>query len=263
MAGASGSITISASVGRGGVNRRSDVLLVQQLINGKLSAPLRPLVEDGILGASTINAIEEIQRRDLHMNPPDGRVDPDSATYRFLTGGALNLKPQTEVKIAWGAKVSVAFKTKVIQISGNLGIDPNYLMAAMAFESVETFSASVKNAQSGATGLIQFMPSTATALGTSTGALAAMTPEAQLDYVEKYFASYKNQLHSLEDVYMVILWPAAVGKPNTSILFSKPSAAYEQNKGLDADHDGNVTKQEAAARVRAKLVKGQGAGFIG
>lgn len=41
-------------------------------------------------------------------------------------------------------------------------------MAAMAFESGETFSPSIKNAAgSGAVGLIQFMPSTAKALGTS------------------------------------------------------------------------------------------------
>jgi hypothetical protein len=165
--------------------------------------------------------------------------------------------------IAWGAKVSVAFKAKVIKISDSLGIDPNYLMAAMAFESGETFSASVKNAASGATGLIQFMPSTATSLRTSTSALAAMTPEDQLDDVEKYFAPYKNKLNSLEDVYMAILWPAAIGQPNSFVLFSTPSAAYNQNSGLDADNDGNVTKAEAAARVRDKLVKGQGANYIG
>jgi hypothetical protein len=157
----------------------------------------------------------------------------------------------------------VAFKAKVIKISDNLGIDPNYLMAAMAFESGETFSASVKNAASGATGLIQFMPSIANYLATSTSALAAMTPEDQLDYVEKYFAPYKNKLNSLEDVYMAILWPAAIGKPNSLVLFSKPSAAYNQNIGLDADNDGSVTKAEAAARVRDKLVKGQGANYMG
>jgi hypothetical protein len=90
-----------------------------------------------------------------------------------------------------------------------------------------------------------------------------MTPENQLDYVEKYFAPNKNKLNSLEDVYMAILWPAAIGKPNSYVLFSKPSPAYNQNSGLDADNDGNVTKAEAAAKVRAKLTKGLGANFIG
>lgn len=253
---------ISGSVGRGGANDRNDVLRVQRLINTKLPIPFRPLDEDGVCGPLTIRAIEEIQRRSLRMTRPDGRIDPNGATFGFLTGAVANVSVALP-RIAWGAKVSVAFKAKVIKISNNLGIDPNDLMAAMAFESGETFSASIKNQLSGATGLIQFMPSTATSLGTSTTALAAMTPENQLDYVEKYFAPYKNKLNSLEDVYMAILWPAAIGKPTTFVLFSKPSAAYTQNSGLDADNDGNVTKAEAAAMVRAKLVKGQGANFIG
>jgi hypothetical protein len=253
--------SISGSVGRGGVNDRNDVLTVQRLINAKLPTPLSPLDEDGVCGPLTIQAIEDIQRSNLGMPLPDGRIDPNSATFAFLSN-PIPLPPAMPA-IAWGAKVSVAFKAKVIKISDSLGIDPNYLMAAMAFESGETFSASVKNAASGATGLIQFMPSTATSLRTSTSALAAMTPEDQLDYVEKYFAPYKNKLNSLEDVYMAILWPAAIGQPNSFVLFSTPSAAYNQNSGLDADNDGNVTKAEAAARVRDKLVKGQGANYIG
>ena len=257
-----GGCRISSSVGRDGVNRQSDVKLVQQLINHRLPVPLRPLVVDGCMGPSTIFAIQEIQRRYLHMTSPDGRVDPTGATLRFLTSDDPTLLPQLP-KIAWGAKVSIAFKAKVIKISRNLGIDPNNLMGAVAFESDGTFSASVKNAQSGATGLIQFMPSTASALGTSTIALAAMTPEHQLDYVEKYFASYKDKLKSLEDLYMAILWPAAIGKPNDYVLFSKPSVAYQQNKSLDANNDGKVTKAEAASPVRARLTKGLGPGYFG
>ncbi len=89
-----GSFRISGSVGRGGMNLRSDVLLVQQLINSHLPIPLRPLKVDGNCGAFTIGAIEEIQRRSLHMNPPDGKVDPNDATFRFLTGGGVQAPPK-------------------------------------------------------------------------------------------------------------------------------------------------------------------------
>jgi hypothetical protein len=75
---------ISGSVGRGGVNQSDDVRLVQNLINNHLPTPLHPLKLDGLCGVNTINAIEEIQRRYLHRNPPDGRVDPNGATFRFL-----------------------------------------------------------------------------------------------------------------------------------------------------------------------------------
>src|ERR1044071_1211337 len=64
--------------------------------------------------------------------------------------------------------VSQAFKDKVVKIASDLGTNPNFLMAVMSFESGATFRPSVKNmAGSGAVGLIQFMPATATGLGTT------------------------------------------------------------------------------------------------
>lgn len=159
--------------------------------------------------------------------------------------------------LAWGAKVSVAFRDRVREIAARIGCDPNHLMACMAFESGESFRADIRNqAGSGATGLIQFMPSTAQLLGTTTAKLAAMTPLAQLDYVERYFLPYKGRLHTLSDVYMAILWPAAVGRPESYALFLSPTIQYRQNSGLDANRDQKVTKAEAAKYVQAKLEKG-------
>ncbi len=163
--------------------------------------------------------------------------------------------------LAWGKKVSDEFCQRVREIADSLGTDPDYLMACMAFESGETFSASIKNAAgSGAVGLIQFMPSTAQALGTTTDELASMTAEEQLDYVEEYFKPSKDKLKSLDDVYMAILWPAAVGKPPDYVLFRKDDPdhprRYRLNAGLDFNKDGIVTKAEAAGRVRKKLEKG-------
>jgi LysM repeat protein len=166
--------------------------------------------------------------------------------------------------VAWGARVSAPFKAKVLAIAADLGCDADHLMACMAFETGETFSPSVRNAAgSGATGLIQFMPSIATMLGTTTTALAQMTAEAQLDYVAKYFRPYRGRLRTIEDVYMAILWPAAIGKPAAHVLFAAPGRTYQQNKGLDRDRDGRVTKREAAAAVSAKLAKGRRAGNAG
>lgn len=166
-------------------------------------------------------------------------------------------------EIAWGKKVGAAFKKKILLISGNLGCDPSHLMAAMAFETGETFSPSIQNPKSKATGLIQFMPNTAMALGTTIGALKAMSAVQQLDYVEKYLSPYKNKMLSLSDVYMTILWPKGVGKPESYILFKHPSKAYVQNKGLDVNKDLVVTKGEAAAKVQQKLSKGLGNTFRG
>ncbi|MBL8908757.1 MAG: lytic transglycosylase [Rhizobiales bacterium] len=160
------------------------------------------------------------------------------------------------VEVAWGKRVSAKFKSEVIAISNELGCDPSHLMAAMAFETGETFSPSKQNSASKATGLIQFMPNTASSLGTSIAALKAMSAEEQLDYVQKYFAPHIGKVGSLSSLYMAILWPKAVGKPDAYVLFAEPSKPYKLNKGLDANKDGQVTKGEAAAKVQLKLNRG-------
>lgn len=163
--------------------------------------------------------------------------------------------------IAWGQKVSAAFRDKARTIAASLDVDPSSLMACMAFESGGTFSPSIRNAAgSGAVGLIQFMPQTAAALGTTTEALAAMTAEDQLDFVRRYFWPHKGKLANLGDLYMAVLWPAGIGKPDSYVLFDSHDpdhpARYVQNHGLDLDHDGRITRGEACARVKAKLAEG-------
>lgn len=124
--------------------------------------------------------------------------------------------------LAWGKRVSKLFRDRVQQIGVSLGVDPNFLMACMAFESGRTFSPSIENAAgSGAVGLIQFMPGTAQALGTTTSKLKGMSAVEQLDFVEKYFKPRAGKLKTLEDVYMTILWPAAIGKPSSYVLFDR------------------------------------------
>lgn len=165
--------------------------------------------------------------------------------------------------LCWGGKVSRVFRDRVRWMADALllpketGADD--LMACMAWESNETFSPSIKNmAGSGATGLIQFMPKTAIGLGTTVHALAAMTAEDQLNYVYKYFEPYKGRLKNLGDIYMAILWPAGVGKPDSHELWNKATrpTTYRQNSGLDINKDGSITRAEAIAKVLQKKERG-------
>ena len=163
--------------------------------------------------------------------------------------------------LAWGAKVSPRFRTAATDGARALGVDASWLMACMAFESGETFRPDVRNAAgSGAVGLIQFMPATAAALGTTTEALAMMTAEDQLAFVFAYFRPSRGRLENLGDLYMAILWPGGIGKADDFVLFDRADpdhpARYVQNAGLDLDRDGRVTRKEACRRVRAKLDKG-------
>ena len=79
---------IDESVGRDGVNREDDVLVVQSLLNAHIAAlGLPPLKVDGDAGDNTIKAIEAYQRRALGSDSPDGRVDPGGRTWQALERG--------------------------------------------------------------------------------------------------------------------------------------------------------------------------------
>jgi len=147
------------------------------------------------------------------------------------------------------------FIQKVQDVAKSLNCSYIDLLCCMAFETGRTFNPGLRNSI-GATGLIQFIKPTAIALGTTTDALAAMTRVEQMAYVQTYFKKgpvAKVANPQLEDLYMQILWPAAVGKPLDYVLFRAPDKAYEQNKGLDREKKGYVTKQDAASKVRDQL----------
>lgn len=167
--------------------------------------------------------------------------------------------------LAWGARVSPEFRARIFQICDRFmwaAEQPSHLMSCIAWESARTFSASIRNAAgSGAVGLIQFMPFVAHALDTTTLRLAGMTPEAQLDYVEKYFEPYHTRIRTLPDMYMAILLPKYVGAGSGAVLFSE-GIAYRQNAGLDGNSDGKITKGEATARVEEQLVLGMQHGNV-
>ena len=202
--------------------------------------------------ASLIAQLEAKEASAAAAAPAAGQAAPEAAAAE-----AKPAAPTERRKIAWGAKVSPVFRDRVWWIADQLGLDPDDLMSCMAWESGESFRADKKNmAGSGATGLIQFMPATAKGLGTTTDKLAAMTAEDQLNYVYKYFAPWKGKLKTLSDIYMAILWPKAVGKPDSHEIFFGGTTAYRQNAGLDIDKNMRVTKAECTAKVLAKKEKG-------
>lgn len=171
---------------------------------------------------------------------------------RFTDGQDTRERGHTTMKAREVMTADPEFASEVNRLATKYGVPPNALLAVMQFES--GFSPSIRNAAgSGATGLIQFMPSTARALGTTTDALAQMSRAEQMVYVEKYFDQFASRLSggSIDDIYMAVLWPAAAGKTDEYVLFSRGTRAYEQNIGLDKNKDGTVTKFEAAATVRS------------
>ena len=148
--------------------------------------------------------------------------------------------------------VTDAFLEKTLRIARAIGADPDDLMAVMAFESL--LSHTIINPNSGATGLIQFLPSTAASLGTTTANLRAMSAVDQLDYVYMYLSRYAGRYNSLGSLYMAVLWPYAVGQGDNYVLWTSGgtySAQYGRNSGLDVNKDGAVTVGEAVQKVLA------------
>lgn len=162
----------------------------------------------------------------------------------------------------YGEHVDLPFQEKVLEIAEKLEMNPDDLMAIMAFES--GFDPAIRNKYSNATGLIQFMPSTAKGLGTSIDDLAKMSAVQQLDYVYQYCKPFTGKIHNIYDAYMMVFMPIAVGKDNDFQLGIKDSTTcfkgtelskgkvYEQNSGLDINKDGIITKAEAAQKVLNK-----------
>ena len=144
------------------------------------------------------------------------------------------------------------FEEKVRSISRSLHIPPEWLMAVMYSES--RFDAHAHNHRgSGAVGLIQWMPTTASELKTSTVRLARMSAVEQLDYVYDYLKTVRSrygEFNSLTDLYLGILFPKALDGDYCYTLYAKPSRKYRQNSGLDENRDGRVTVSDIDKRMQ-------------
>jgi peptidoglycan hydrolase-like protein with peptidoglycan-binding domain len=98
--------SITGSVGRGGVNRMQDVKTVQTLLNNHRKLPLTKLSVNGQADPSTIQAIEEFQRRVVKMSVVDGRVDPAGATLRVLNSPSFPNSPNGQATVVYKDSLS-------------------------------------------------------------------------------------------------------------------------------------------------------------
>ncbi|MEZ4777485.1 MAG: transglycosylase SLT domain-containing protein [Bacteroidia bacterium] len=176
---------------------------------------------------------------------PDTTVSPESVT---VPGAELYLMDKARLFV----EEEENFERKVRDISDMLEIPAEWLMAVMYAES--KFDPSVANYKgSGAVGLIQFMPGTATELNVSSERLRRMNSLQQLEYVFLYLQNVRDRygdFSSLTDLYLGILYPKAIGQDFCYTLFGKPSQSYEQNSGLDEDKDGRITISDIDKRLK-------------
>jgi hypothetical protein len=148
-------------------------------------------------------------------------------------------------------KLKKKYQAKIDKVASNLGVSRAALEKIFRKES-GTFDPYAINRDTGATGLIQFMPSTAESLGTSTEALLKMGPEKQLDYVQKYFEQSGKvpEIKDDLDLYLIVFYPRAVGKPDDYIIGSERGQRYaqkvaQQNRGYRDPQMGNLVTKAA------------------
>jgi peptidoglycan hydrolase-like protein with peptidoglycan-binding domain len=178
---------------------------------------------------------------------------PDSEETEYDSSSNISNRFEREAMKKYG----VEFVDRVKEISNNVGLkDYNILLAIMYFES--GLNPSAQNPYSRATGLIQFMPKTAQSLGISIGALKSMSALEQLDYVEKFFENKQglvSKVSSPEEAYLLVFYPAAVGKSDDYILGKNEKIQQiiaKQNKGFDLNRDNKITKGEILTHIKNK-----------
>ncbi len=203
---------------------------------------------DGIIGPKTMRQLDmELGRKEMLI--PEDEFRQTIARQHSRWNGIGHLP-----------ELAGDFLERTVQIAKEISVDPRDLLTIMSFETGGTFDPAKKNgAGSGATGLIQFMPSTARELGTTTSALAGMSQTEQLEYVRSYFHMRKSELgeaRDLESLYMHVLLPKAANLSNDAALFAANGnavlsgpTAYRQNRGLDVNGDGIVQKRETRGHL--------------
>lgn len=139
---------------------------------------------------------------------------------------------------------------KLQELCDKYGIPLEWMSNLINLESALTFNPAVKNPSSGATGLIQFMPSTARGLNTTTSALSKLSFQEQLVYVDKFlFGNLRKYLDengkikpnfTQQDLFMTIFYPASIGKPD--YIFPDGVAAANGGIRTPTDYTKGVLK---------------------
>lgn len=157
-------------------------------------------------------------------------------------------------------KLDSNFLNRVKEIAQKLNCDYKDLLALMNSESgIRT------NAWNGTTavGLIQFTNASISELNQKYGLnltkekIAQMSPMEQLDLVEKYLTIAKsysfspNARLSAGDLYAITFLP---GRANQDVLCRNGEDFYKQNKGLDQNQDGVITKKDLELHLSKKHI---------
>ncbi len=164
----------------------------------------------------------------------------------------------------------------VLLHSSNLGVDPNWLLAVMYFETAGTLSPSKKN-HIGSVGLIQFTRDSGADNGnpkqykTINGtkyyldSISKMSFVQQMELVELYLTPYKSKIKSYLDLYLAVFFPLAMSKSDDFVLKTNQLSASiiaKQNPIFDSNQDKQITRKEVTDYFKKYFDSKFGSGFF-
>lgn len=238
-------------------------------LNGGRSVPLPVTAGKGL----EIQGIKDIQSNLKLVGLYTGEVDgiPGNGSLGGLRQAAFSYAKRNKVPfydLGWSNRVPPEFTRKVRDWCAKQNMFPgaaSALMACMCFESGGTFRPDKQNnGGSNYWGLIQFGTAAVIDIAKTFGLkitlddVKGMSQLDQLDLVFKYFEMWQKRgkvYKRLEDFYLTIFYPAAVGKGPDEVLFTKGSEvpiiakSYIQNNGFDINKDGAITVGEICTRL--------------
>ena len=215
----------------------SDVLtfnmMYATILGVRLFIQYGKMIEDNI-----DEEIKDIENIILDINVSDNNDDDvsnDSIIPAKVKGIVINR--------SGAALKEPGFMEGLKKVASNLGVNADDMLKVMTKES--GLNPAAVNRYSNATGLIQFMPSTARGLGTTVEELRDMSGVEQLKYIELYYKRLGIKAGmDVGDIYILNFYPAAINKPRDYVIASSGSKIYSQNAGLDVNKDGKITVQD-------------------
>lgn len=202
----------------------------------------------GLLGTA-IDRVDVGYGRAASVEQPKAPATPTTSTYKSSNKNYKKLFTTSQY-------ASIENKAK------EWGKDTDAIAGIIWAESNGNTSA--VNPVSGATGLIQFMGSTAKSLGTTQKDILEMNFDQQLDLTGKYFKKFGNrwdEAKTATDLYALVFYPAMSGKEGDYVLGSQNSDEWaakvaKQNKIFDLNKDNRITKNEFDTWGASKLKRG-------
>jgi hypothetical protein len=156
-----------------------------------------------------------------------------------------------------------------VRTMAEAGFDPVAIAAVIEVESNRSWSPSIHGPAGTFSdppgypiGLIQFAPSTARSLGTTTDQLERMSFAEQLPYVVAYYRMFggPDAFREPGDYYLAG-WGTSPRTSGDAVLALEGSAKYRGNPALDLDKDGTIYAHELRDLVNRWIANGRSRGI--